>query len=326
MNRTSTHPPVDPELAAVLAAAPRLAKSLLPSDIPALRAHQQRLGATDDMLGRAGAIEFSQHRVPTDDGAEIEALVLRPATGDGPWPGVCYLHGGGMVVGDCRTGIELVLDWVERVGVVVVSVGYRLAPEHPYPVPLHDAYAGLAWAATNAAKCRIAPGELIVAGSSAGGGLAAGTALLARDLGWPPLSDQILMSPMLDDRAITPSSTELDGGGVWDRRSNETGWDALLGEARGSDGVPAYAAPARATDLAGLPATYLDVGSAETFRDETLDYGARLAWAGAFVEMHLWPGGFHGFDHLAPSSRLAAAARRARLDYLERRLGERATS
>jgi acetyl esterase/lipase len=143
---------------------------------------------------------------------------------------------------------------------------------------------------------------------------------MARDRGGPAPSHQILMCPMLDDRGVTPSSQELDGQGVWDRTSNLTGWTALLGDARGGPDVSPYAAPARAQDLTGLPPAFIDVGSVETFRDEDIHYAARLCQAGVSVEFHLWPGGFHGFDLIAPQSALAQIARATRLAYLRRAL------
>jgi acetyl esterase/lipase len=128
------------------------------------------------------------------------------------------------------------------------------------------------------------------------------------------------MCPMLDDRGVTPSSHELDNEGVWDRTSNMTGWTALLGDARGGPDVSPYAAPARAQDLAGLPSAFIDVGSVETFRDEDIDYAARLSRAGVSVEFHMWPGGFHGFDLMAPQAALAQVSRATRLAYLRRAL------
>jgi acetyl esterase/lipase len=225
-----------------------------------------------------------------------------------------------MVLGNNRVGADALAEWAEELGIVGVSVEYRLAPEHPHPAPVEDCYAGLVWTGKHADELGIDPSRLVIAGGSAGGGLAAGTALMARDRGGPALSHQMLMCPMLDDRGITPSSQELDGEGVWDRTSNLTGWTALLGDARGGPDVSPYAAPARAQDLAGLPATFIDVGSVETFRDEDIDYAARLSQAGVSVEFHMWPGGFHGFDGLAPQTALARAARAARLAYLRRAL------
>jgi acetyl esterase/lipase len=323
MTATSTHPPFDPELSAALAGMPELGHPLLPEDIPVWREQiAQTLPVADDALRRGGAVELEERQIPGPEGApDLSVLILRPAQGQGrALPGIYYIHGGGMVLGTNRVGADELAIWVEEVGMVGVSVEYRLAPEHPHPAPVDDCYAGLVWAGQHAGELGIDPSRLVIAGGSAGGGLAAGTALMARDRGGPALSHQLLMAPMLDDRGVTPSSQELDGEGVWDRTSNVTGWTALLGDARGGPDVSPYAAPARAQDLTGLPATFIDVGSVETFRDEDLDYAARLSRAGVSVEFHLWPGGFHGFDALAPQTALAHAARAARLAYLRRAL------
>ena len=207
-----------------------------------------------------------------------------------------------------------------QLGMVVLSVRYRLAPEHPHPVPVEDCYAALCDIVLQRVALGIDGGPLMVGGASAGGGLAAGATLLARERGGPVLSDQILMYPMLDDRARFPSSGELSGEGVWGARSNLTGWDALLGAARGTPQVPASAAPRRATSLAGVPAAYLDVGAVETCRDEVIDYAARLAQAAVSTELHVWAGAFHGFDVLGSGAAVSRAARAARIDYLRRRL------
>ena len=256
---------------------------------------------------------------PGQPGApDLSLLILRPSRGGGPWPGLYHIHGGGMVMGTSRTGADELAAWVEEVGVVAVSVEYRLAPEHPHPAPVEDCYAGLAWTAAHADELGIDPSRLVIARASAGGGLAAGTALMARDRGGPALSHQILMCPMLDDRAVTASSRELDREGLWDRASNLTGWTALLGAACGGPDVSPYAAPARAQDLAGLPPAYIDVGTVETFRDEAIDYAARLCRVGVSAELHVWAGGFHGFDIMAPQAAVSQASRATRLGYLRR--------
>jgi acetyl esterase/lipase len=317
----STHPPIDPELRAVLAAMTASQRHLRHVDeIPAQREEQsQMLAGIDDLLRRDGAVELEERQIPGPAGApDLSVLILRPARGQGPWPGVYHTHGGGMVMGTNRSGADELALWVDEVGMVAVSVEYRVAPEHPHPAPAEDCYAGLVWTGAHCAELGIDPGRLMIAGSSAGGGLAAGTALMARDRGGPTLSNQILICPMLDDRCITPSSQELDGEGTWDRTSNVVAWTALLGDARGGPDVSPYAAPARATDLAGLPAAFIDVGSVDTFRDEDIDYAARLSQAGVPAELHVWPGGFHGFDEVAPNSALGQAARAARLGYLRR--------
>jgi acetyl esterase/lipase len=318
---TRTHPPFDPELAAVLAAMPpEMFGSFTIDDIaPRREIIRATLNVPDETLRRGGAIELEDRQVPGPAGApDIALTILRPTSGTGPWPAVYNIHGGGMIIGDRRTGLDGLLDWVVELGVVVVSVEYRLAPEHPHPAPVEDCYAGLVWTAEHAEELGIDPDRLAINGGSAGGGLAAGTALMARDRGGPALTHQILACPMLDDRGITPSSQELDGEGVWDRNANLVGWTALLGEARGGPDVSPYAAPARAVDLSGLPATYIDVGAVETFRDEAIDYAARLSQAGVSVELHMWAGAFHGFEGLAPQAAVSQASLAAKMSYLRR--------
>jgi acetyl esterase/lipase len=200
-------------------------------------------------------------------------------------------------------------------------VEYRLAPEHPYPAGVNDCYEGLRWVAANAASLDIDPKRLVIAGSSAGGGLAAAVALMCRDRGGPSLAGQVLMCPMLDDRQQTPSSPEAVPNGLWDPQSNQTGWIALLGEARGTVDVSPYAAPARASDLTNLPPAFIDVGAAEVFRDEDVDYAVRIWQAGGEAELHVWPGGYHSFDVLVPDAPVSRAARAARVDWLGRLLG-----
>ena len=198
---------------------------------------------------------------------------------------------------------------------------YRLAPEHPDPYPVEDCYATLLWTVEHAAELGVDPARIVVNGPSAGGGLAAGVALLARDRGGPPLLGQLLVSPMLDDRNETVSSHQIDGVGVWDRESNDTGWNALLGDRRGTDTVSIYAAPARATDLTGLPPAYLECGSAEVFRDEDVAYASSLWAAGVQAELHVWPGAFHASDQLAPDAALSREAVTARDAWMARLLG-----
>lgn len=317
-----SHPPIDAELAVVLAElGPDASDPLRPEEIPAAREARKPLRLTDDDLRRDGAIEFTELTVPGPEGApDISLLVCRPAGRATTAPGVFHIHGGGMVVGENRTGMLPMLHWIQETGVVVVSVEYRLAPEHPHPAPAEDCYAGLTWTAAHAAELGIDPARLLIAGASAGGGLSAAVALMARDRGGPALIGQMLGCAMLDDRNHTPSSHELDRQGLWDRTSNLTGWRALLGAAQGGPDVPAYAAPARAADLSGLPPAYLDVGSVETFRDEVLDYAARIWRAGGVAEFHVWPGGYHGFEALAPSAAISVAARQTRLNWLRRLL------
>ncbi len=226
-----------------------------------------------------------------------------------------------MVIGDRFTGAEEYLSWVNDLDVVVMSIEYRLAPENPDPAPVDDCYAGLVWMADNAEELGVDAARIIIGGVSAGGGLAAGVSLKARDLGTPALAGQLLIYPMLDDRNETVSSHQVDGFGVWDRGSNDTGWDALLGDRRKTDSVSIYAAPARATDLTNLPPAFIDVATAEVFRDEDVAYASRIWEQGGVAELHVWPGGFHGFDAMAPQARLSLEARAARVAWLRRILG-----
>jgi acetyl esterase/lipase len=254
------------------------------------------------------------------DDPEIELSVFKkPAHVPGS-PVVYYIHGGGMVNGD-RTLIDVVLPWIELFNLVVVSVEYRLAPEHPDPAPVRDCYAGLIWTAAQAEELGADADHLVIAGMSAGGGLAAGIALMARDNHTPDVAAQILICPMLDDRNQTISSQQIQGIGVWDRASNETGWTALLGDRRGTDEVSICAAPARASDLSGLPPAYVDCGSAEVFRDEAVAYASAIWAAGGVADLHVWAGGFHGFDMAAPDALVSVAAGRTRADFLRIILG-----
>jgi acetyl esterase/lipase len=315
-------PPFDPELAAALEIiGAALPSAITPDVLPMLR-QGGALSPVNDELRRDGAFEVVERAVPGPAGApDISLLICTPTAVEAPLPAVYYVHGGGMVVGDNRMGFGEVLDWALELGLVAVSVEYRLAPEHPHPAPVEDCYAGLVWTAEHAAELGADPGRIIVAGTSAGGGLAAALALMARDRKGPALLAQLLMCPMLDDRNDSVSSRQMAGRGIWDRTSNDTGWTALLGEARGGPAVSPYAAPARAEDLSGLPPAFIDVGSAETFRDEDVAYAARLWQAGGRAELHVWPGGFHGFDLMAPQAALSQEARAARVRWLRRLLG-----
>ncbi|GAA4466258.1 alpha/beta hydrolase [Phytohabitans houttuyneae] len=315
-------PPFDPELAAALAALPEMPVSLTPDMVPALRERMLLQSATHEDLRRGGAFEVVERGVPGPPGdPDITLLICRPTGVAGPVAALYHIHGGGMVVGDNRAGLPDMLETAHELGLAVVSVEYRLAPEHPHPAPVDDCYAGLVWTAAHAAELGIDPDRVVVVGGSAGGGLAAAVALMARDRGGPALLGQLLMCPMLDDRNDTPSAVQMAGSGLWDRTSNATGWSALLGERRGGPDVSPYAAPARATDLSGLPPAYIDVGSAETFRDEDVDYATRIWLAGGQAELHVWPGGFHGFEGLAPQAAISQDARAPRQRWLHRLLG-----
>jgi acetyl esterase/lipase len=254
------------------------------------------------------------------DGAPIPLSIFTPA-GASPSaaaPCVYWMHGGGMVMGDRFSQIDIPLEWLDRFGAVVISVDYRLAPESTGTTLVDDCYQGLRWTAAHAAELGIDPSRIVVAGASAGGGLTAGITLMARDRGTPAIAAQMLIYPMLDHRNDTTSSRQYSGGpGVWTREMNEFGWRAVLGDHRDGN-VPAYISPALADDLSGLPTTYIDAGTAEVFRDEDVAYATGIWAAGGQAELHVWAGGFHGFDALYPHAHVSTAARRARTDWLTR--------
>jgi acetyl esterase/lipase len=197
----------------------------------------------------------------------------------------------------------------------LLLLDYRVAPEHPHPTPVEDCYAALCWLAEQAPALGVNPARIAVMGDSAGGGLAAGVALLARDRGGPAIAQQILIYPMLDDRTTTPDPQLPASYLTWNYDDNLTGWSAVLGESAGTDAVSPYAAPARAGDLTGLPAAFIDVGDRDIFRDEDITYARRLADAGVPTELHVHPGCPHSFEGLV---RAAAVSQRAIADRTRR--------
>ena len=321
MTGTQPHPPIDPEVDAVwptLVEAGLTFTEITPDHIPRIR--ELFLGGLpdDDFLRHNGTIELEERSIPGPAGApELPALILRPAGRSGPLPCIYFTSNGGKILRSTRiTFTEEDLNGIVELGVVVVSVAPRVGPEDPHPAQVEDAYAGLVWTAEHAEELGIDRDRILIMGKSGGGGIAAATALLARDRGGPSLTHQVLIYPMIDDREANVSS-KFEGV-LWDRTTNRTGWSAILGDACGGPDVSPYAAPARATDLSGLPPTYLETGSAEVFRDEILDYATRLAAAGVPVEVHSWMGGTHAFELFAPDAEVSRACLVARASFLRR--------
>jgi acetyl esterase/lipase len=314
----TNRPPFDPELEAALTLiGDQVVPTVTPEMIPLMRGVPAPTEEFDAMLREEGMTR-RDIRIPGFQGAEILLAVLQLESHVGLGPGILYIHGGGMIGGDRLTGAQQTVPWIREHDAVAVSVEYRLAPEFPDPAPVEDCYAALVWVADHAEELGIDRDRLLIAGASAGGGLAAGTALIARDRRGPQAIGQLLCCPMLDDRDRTTSTHQIDGVGVWDRGSNVTGWTALLGERKGTDEVSIYAAPARATDLSGLPPTYIDCGSAEVFRDEDVAYASTIWACGGRADLHVWAGGFHGFDGFAPHAAVSISSNEARNGWVAR--------
>lgn len=264
------------------------------------------LGLLADLQPRPTDVVTTDYSVRTEDGATI-GLRWYTKVGSAPGSAVYYVHGGGMILGSMDLYDATVSRYVSGTGVPMLSVDYRLAPEYPDPTPVEDCFAGLGWLGAHAAELGVDPARIAVMGDSAGGGLAAGVALLARDRGGPALARQILVYPMLDDRTTTPD-TAITPFAFWTYDDNITGWGALLGAAAGGAGVSPYAAPARVTEVAGLPPTYIEVGELDIFREEDIEYARRTSAAGISTELHVHPGVPHGFDGLAPETDVSRRA------------------
>jgi acetyl esterase len=229
--------------------------------------------------------EIEDRTVPGDP--DVPVRIYRPQRAQGA---IVWLHGGGFVMGDLETEHPWAVRVAEGSGAVVISVGYRRAPEHRFPAALEDSYAVLAWAAEHAAELDIDPNRIAIGGHAAGAGLAAAVALRARDQQGPPICLQLLNQPELDDRQETWSARHFADTPFMTREKVAASWRHYLGSAAGSP----YAAPARATDLSGLPRAYITSAEFDPNRDEAITYALRLLQAGVTVELHQWPGTFHG--------------------------------
>jgi acetyl esterase/lipase len=312
---------IDPELEAALDFMPAID---LDDPVAARQSFEKMLVAMRRPLPEAELLEIEDLLVPGWAGdPDVSVRVYRPkaaaASGE-PVPGILLIHGGGFVVGNVESEhVGAVLMAVDT-GAVLVSVDYRLAPEHPYPAGLHDCYAALSFLHAQAGELGVDTARVAVVGASAGGGLAAATALFARDHGGPEICFQMLHIPELDDRLETPSMREFVDTPLWNQPLAVKSWRAYLGDLAGTDGVPAYAAPARATDLAGLPPAYVSTAENDPLRDEGLAYAQGLLWAGVSVELHQFPGTFHGSALVMRAAVSQRAAREAAV-VLRRALG-----
>lgn len=298
---------VDPGLLPLLDQMPPY--ELTRETIPLIRqGFGDRLGLVDDPEMRALSESVSR-TVPGRSGdPDVAVVITRPREQSGLSGAILHIHGGGYIAGDAASMAPAHRMMASALDCVIVSVEYRLAPETTAPGSLEDCYAALAWLIAEADELGVDRTRIGVMGESAGGGLAAALALLARDRAEYRLVFQHLIYPMLDDRTcITAEPNRFAGEYVWTPHSNHLGWSCFLGHEPGNADVSPYAAPARATNLAGLPPTYIAVGALDLFIDEDLDFAHRLIRAGVPTELHVYQGAFHGF-HFDPAAAVTLKA------------------
>jgi acetyl esterase/lipase len=310
----------DAELALILPKIP-IPKGLTVEMLPAVREASAKT-VTADTLTNGKPIAHRELTIPGPEGTILLSIFERTdGTSKSARPAIFHIHGGGRILGNRFSGATTMMPWVVDHDAVCVSIEYRLAPDFPGSVALQECYRALEWMAESADELGIDTGKLMIAGQSTGGGLAAGVALIARDRNGPRLCAQLLMCPQIDDRNNSVSSQQFLDRGIWNAKDNALGWKCALGEKAGTDDVSPYLAPARAIDLTRLPPAYIDVGSTEVFRDEDVSYALKLWQSGVQTELHVWPGGFHVFDQLVPTSELGQKAIAARNAWVRRIFG-----
>lgn len=293
----ASHHLIDPELAAGLEAFPPF-DQLTQETLPPMRAALKEMARVQIEENPPQGVEFAEQTIPGPEGAPgVRVLTYRPAKATGPLPVYLHIHGGGMIAGIPEMSYIKSLQIAKNFNCFVVSVDYRLAPETRFPGAIEDCYAALKWVHDNAKALDLDPARVVVAGESAGGGLAACLSVLARDRGKLPITFQLLVYPMLDDRT---GGDDYDhphvGHFVWTQPSNNLGWSAYLGQAPGGKDVSPYAAAARTPDVHGLPPTFIATGALDLFLEEDMEYARRLVRAGVPTELHVYPGAFHAFD------------------------------
>ena len=306
----------DPEIAPIVPSLPTTSDW---SDMPKARSAMVEMIEQLTNQREPEGVTWTDPTIPGPAGdPEVSVRVYRPDGAEGPLPGVLWIHGGGFCLGSIESEHVGAAGAAVHAEAVVVSVEYRLAPEHPFPAGIEDCYAALVWMAKNGGELGIDVDHLAVAGGSAGGGMAAGTALVARDRGGPNLSFQLLNIPELDDRLETSSMKQFTDTPLWNRPNAIVSWRYYLGDMLGGDVSP-YAAPARAEDLSGLPPAYVSTMEYDPLRDEGLIYAMRLLEHGVSVELHQFPGTFHG-SSLVGGAEVSKRSSREMLDALRRGL------
>jgi acetyl esterase/lipase len=273
-------------------------------DLPAARAASGKMtAAMKNIIPDIPGVISQDRMIPGPDGCpEITVRIYCPEKRLGILPALLWIHGGGYMLGTLDQEDWVVKPFALAGDCVTVSVDYRLAPEHPYPAPLEDCYAALKWMAGHAQELGVDPSRIAVGGASAGGGLASGLALLTRDRAEIDIIFQLLVYPMINDRNVAPASDSLPDSLFWTRAANLKGWRSYLGCEPGGEGISCYASAYRAANLEGLPSAYITVGDLDLFAQEDIEYARRLIQAGVATELHVYPGGCHAFDMMAPAA------------------------
>lgn len=316
-------PPYDPQITAV----EDMQHRPIPSSLDELLDLRKEEPSRDDEIYTDSRIAIDEINIPGADGL-LHAIVLtrkspRLANSKSQFPGVLFFHGGGRVMGNVYVGLAAVSELVIDSDAVIISVGYRLSPEVSGIDTIEDCYASLVWMSENLGTFNIDPARFMIAGVSAGAGLAAGTVLLSRDREGPRVCAQLLACPMLDDRFLTLSARQFENGRGFYTDWGRYAWKCVLGkDSEKENNVSQYVAPGRAQDLSNLPPAYIDAGSAEPFRDECVAYATKLWECGVQADLHIWGGGCHGFDLFFPTE-LGAQAIQTRNAWLRRTLREK---
>lgn len=330
-----SRPPYDPELSKALKELEKFVPSIItPTNLPKFQTEQDALWtAAAALVGNN--FEHEEITIPGPDDNSILLSIFRPPLscpfGEAvprPRPCIVFFHGGGMLLTNRFLGVQVPLAWAKTCGAIVVTVEYRVAPKHPAPAAVEDCYAAVSWtfADENASRFGIDTTKILLAGLSAGAGLAVGVSLMIRDRALfedrQRICGLVLISPMLDDRIDEDLRKQFSGvhTPIWSTESNEFAWRAILGHRYGDDSVSSYVVPGRATDVSGLPRTYLDVGSVDLFREQSLRFASRVWRTGGDLALHIWPGGFHAFDTFAPTAALSEMAIATRADWVREAL------
>ena len=334
-SRIISRPAYDPELAKLLDA------TSIPEefDLGLMRGvskdeHQCPHGETEETEFSAETIlrdkpflVHEEHSVPGPDNTTIILSIFTPKKPSStPRPVLYHMHGGGLVSGDRFTALTPIIDLLEGIDCVVVSVEYRLSPETPQPGPSEDCYAGLVWLSDNAEKLGIDPAQIVLFGVSGGGIVATAVCLMARDRNNPsiPIKGLMLYAPQLDDRCETLSDQQYEYGNPTSTPWVRACWDLVLPNIRGTDKVTAYLAPARAEDYSNLPPTYVDAGECEVLRDQAVQFATNMWRCGSTCELHIWPGAYHIFEMInSPGHLLIQSAKAAKANWFKRMMTTR---